>query len=130
MWRAVVKSMDCSVLQFLAESSRSRLVSPRVTVRLRRNFWSQAGLSARLRVTLCLSSLELLTDHTELRANPCCEPWLQGPKAGQQMGTPPLMALLPSMTALGLRNIISCPSTVQLVRVAPNLWILQQPVVR
>ena len=119
MWRAVVKSMDCSVLQFLAESSMSRLVSPRVTVRLRRNFWSQAGLSVRLRVTL--SWLELITDHTELRANPCCEPWLQGPKAGQQMGTPPLMALLPSRRALGLRNIISCPSTVQLVRVAPNL---------
>ena len=115
--------MDCSVLQFLAESSRSRLVSPRVTVRLRRNFWSQAGLSARLRMTF--SWLELLTVHTELRAKPCWDPWLQGPKAGQQMGTPPLMALLPSRTALGLRNIISCPSTVQLVRVAPNLWILQ-----
>merc|ERR1719219_1802555 len=50
-----------------------------------------------------------MTDHTELRANPCCEPWLQGPKAGQQMGTPPLMALLPSRTALGLRRSAPAP---------------------
>ena len=65
--------------------------------------------------------LELVTSHGELLANPCWEPRLQGPKAGQQIGTPPLMALLPSSTALGLTKISSCPSTVQLVMVAPNL---------
>ena len=35
------------------------------------------------------------------------------------MGMPPLMALLPSLTARGLTKMSSSPATLQLVRVAP-----------
>ena len=56
--------------------------------------------------------------------HPCCAPSAQGPKAGQQMGMPPLMALLPSRTARGLTKMSSSPATLQLVSVAPYRLML------
>ena len=44
----------------------------------------------------------------------------QGPKFGKQIGIPPLIAFVPSITAFLLTKIFSCPSTIQLMTEAPK----------